>query len=930
MVDNSKAAAIVRSVSLERRLNYRSLLLVGSAAMLALAHGNAWADEQAADAPAATAGGGVQQEEIIVTATRRAEDIRRVPITVTAYSQAQMDVQGIKEIDDLTRLTPDIQFTHTTGSAGNNVSDISIRGIFSDVGAATTGIYIDDTPVQTRNIGYFSSNPYPKIFDLERVEVLRGPQGTLFGAGAEGGAVRFLTPQPNLEDFSGYFRSEIADTVGGDPSYEAGLAVGGPIIKDVLGFRASGWGRNDGGYIDRVGYGADNMTPSTGRVIDSNTNYDVSGVATLAFAYAPTDQLKITPSIYVQNIYYHDRDQYWSTLSNPNGDQFAQAARVGQPARDNFGLPALKIQYDFDDISVISNTSYFWRKQTETLDYSNYLGGLIYGDSTFFPPGDIPSIAYLDVNQRTITQEVRAQSNNKDDFVNWTAGVFYSWAKQSQQSLFGNGQSFFAGELIDGFYGQRQWIDGYDEQIAGYGNIDVNVYDGLKLSAGLRVSDTKYNFVYNADGVINGGTTHAAGSQDENPVTPKFGISYQIDPQNFIYATASKGFRPGGAQEAISADLCKSDLASLGYDTNGTPLTYKSDSVWSYEAGSKSAFFDGRLRVDSSVYVIDWSNIQQNVRLPTCGFAFVTNLGSATSVGGDLSMKVLVTEALSLGVNAGYNSTTLDQGKQIKNDILFEAGDRIGGPPFSASVFGQYDFSLFADADAYYRTDYTFHSRTPSIDARTFSYVPGIDGAPAIGYLSMRVGVKMDGWDVSAFVNNLTNAEQYLSKSKDIPTSPIYYLQSYRPTTAGITAVYKFGGPSEEAPPAPAAYVAPPPVAPAAVAHSYMVFFDFNKSDLTMDAVKVVAQAAANAGPAKATEITVTGHTDTVGSDAYNMRLSKRRAESVAAQLEKDGIPSSEIEIVAKGKHDLLVPTKDGVKEPQNRRVTIVYGGPTA
>jgi outer membrane protein OmpA-like peptidoglycan-associated protein len=155
----------------------------------------------------------------------------------------------------------------------------------------------------------------------------------------------------------------------------------------------------------------------------------------------------------------------------------------------------------------------------------------------------------------------------------------------------------------------------------------------------------------------------------------------------------------------------------------------------------------------------------------------------------------------------------------------------------------------------------------------------------------------------------------------------------YEPArTFGVDVRFDFG-PESISEPAPAAYT-PPPVeapAPAPVAHSYMVFFDFNKSDLTPDAVKIVGQAAQNAGPAKATEITVTGHTDTVGSDAYNMRLSKRRAESVAAQLEQDGIPSREIAIVAKGKHDLLVPTKDGVREPQNRRVTIVYdGGPNA
>jgi outer membrane protein OmpA-like peptidoglycan-associated protein len=136
---------------------------------------------------------------------------------------------------------------------------------------------------------------------------------------------------------------------------------------------------------------------------------------------------------------------------------------------------------------------------------------------------------------------------------------------------------------------------------------------------------------------------------------------------------------------------------------------------------------------------------------------------------------------------------------------------------------------------------------------------------------------------------------------------------------------YRFGEPASEPAAAPATYVPPPVVAPNAAPKSYLVFFDFNKSDLTPQAVSIVDMAAANAGPAKVTKLEVTGHTDTVGSDAYNMRLSRRRAESVAAELEKKGIPSSEIEIVAKGKRDLLVPTADGVKEPQNRRVQIVY-----
>ncbi len=915
-MNRSKTTETVSIALSQQRHNRRYLMLLSGAAIFALAAADARAQAPAADAPAASP----ELQEVIVTATRRAEDIRRVPITVTAYSQAQMDDQGIKQIDDLARLTPDIQFVHTSGSAGNNVSNISIRGIFSDVGAATTGIYIDDTPIQTRNVGYFSSNPYPKIFDLDRVEVLRGPQGTLFGAGAEGGAVRFLIPQASLTDFSGYFRSEIADTVNGDPSYEAGLAVGGPIIDDKLGFRVSGWSRNDGGYIDRV-------SPDTGAKINTNSNYDISSVGTIAFTWKPIDELTITPSIYYQNVYSHDRDQYWTELSNPGSDQFAQAARLGQPVRDQFGLPALKIQYDLEDFSIISNTSYFARQEQEQLDYSNYLGGLIYGDAGYFAPGDIPSEVSLDINQRSITQEVRAQSNDKDAFINWTTGFFYSWNKQSQQSLFGNGQYFFhhpVNELIDGVYGQRQFFDAYDEQIAGYANIDVNIYEGLKLTAGVRVSDTSFDYTYNADGIINGGVTHTRGSEDETPVTPKFGVSYQVDGQNFLYATASKGFRPGGAQEPVTATLCASDLKALGYGNGSTPETYNSDSVWSYEAGAKDAFFDGRLRIDSSVYYIDWSGIQQQVRLPSCGFVFVTNSASATSVGGDLSARVLVTDALSFGVSAGYNSTTLDKSKVVNGQAIYEEGQRLGGSPFTMAVWAQYDFPVMG-YDAYVRTDYTFHSRTPSVDPRTFGYDSGIQAAPAVGFLSMRVGVNYDGWELSAFANNISNAEQFLSTAHDIPGSKIYYNESYRPPTAGITAIYKFGGPSAPET-APTAYVPPPAAAPTpAVPHSYLVFFDFNKSDLTPQALTIVDQAAKNAEATKVTQLTVTGHTDTVGSDAYNMRLSRRRAESVAAELEKDGIASSEIEIVAKGKRDLLVPTKDGVKEPQNRRVQIVY-----
>jgi len=186
-------------------------------------------------------------EEVVVTATRRVENVQKVPLSISAFSDVKMDVLGVKNFAQLAKFTPGVTYDPDT----NNVY---IRGIDSTAGSGTTGIYIDDTPIQVRNLGFSSNNTLPSVFDLQRVEVLRGPQGTLFGAGSEGGTVRYIMTQPSLTDYSGIARSELEFTQDGQPSYEEGAAFGGPVVDDVLGFRVSGWYRRDGGWIDQVNY----------------------------------------------------------------------------------------------------------------------------------------------------------------------------------------------------------------------------------------------------------------------------------------------------------------------------------------------------------------------------------------------------------------------------------------------------------------------------------------------------------------------------------------------------------------------------------------------------------------------------------------------------------------------------------------------------
>src|SRR5450631_2711306 len=361
-------------------------------------------------------------EEVVVTATRHEESLSKVPISVTAYTQDMMDQKGIKDFQDIVRFTPGVNIDQT----GTNA--ISIRGISSSAGSGTTGIYIDDTPIQMRALGFNPDDTLPKTFDLDRVEVLRGPQGTLFGSGSEGGTVRYILTQPSVTKASTYARSELSFTRYGEPSFEAGVAHGGPIIDGVLGFRVSAWYRKDGGWIDRV-------DPTTRAIVDKDANTDESLVLRLAALWKPVGSVAITPSFFYQNRQEHDDSTYWPAYSDPSGGHFNNANPDRTAVPDKFYLPALKIEADLGKARLVSNTSYFHRDETTgyegtvfNLSYYQTLGFPAAGlGLTFLNPADYPLIdtagvhlppgittyrspATVQNQQRSIMQEIRLES----------------------------------------------------------------------------------------------------------------------------------------------------------------------------------------------------------------------------------------------------------------------------------------------------------------------------------------------------------------------------------------------------------------------------------------------------------------------------------------------------------------------------------------
>lgn len=747
-------------------------------------------------------------EEITVTATRQSEPLSKVPISVAAYSAEGMDRLGVRNITDLASLTPGVTFAQANPGSGTN---IQIRGISSLVGAATTGIYIDDTPIQIRSIGYFPSNTYPQVFDLDRVEILRGPQGTLFGAGSEGGTVRFITPEPSLSQYSEYARAEVANVDGGGWTYEGGAAAGGPIIPDTLGWRLSAWHREDAGWIDRVDH-------TTDAVVDANANHQAATALRLAMTYQPISGLQITPGVYYQQQTFNNTSLYWNTLSDPNANVFRNGDPLGQPGSDTFTLSTLKAAYTAGPVEVLSDTAYFRRRSRIYLDYSTVVPDVVGGPSA--PPFGIPGFTSKTDEfdgQDNFTQEIRFQPTDVGGRLNWLAGLFYSHSIQTSfegigganlntltQALFGapDAEAIFGPNYQPGNYALITTNRALDRQYAAYGNVDYSLTEQFKVTVGVRVAHVSSDFGNVQGGPFGGGTPKPTGSSTSaTPVTPKFALDYQLDSRNLYYASVAKGYRVGGGDAPVPIPECSADLASIGL--TGTPETYRSDSLWSYEVGAKNRLLDDRLHLDSSVYFIDWKNIQQQVFLPNCDFKYVANLGSLHSKGFDLQAQYQPVEPLTTGAALGYNKSNYVSNVYPgvihgtgANSVIVSQGDTIDAPPWSVTLLSRLTLPVReSGARVYFDAHYIFRSRnngTPAFsDPASLSYDPQLPRMSAQHILDLRSGVTFGSFDLSLFVNNATNSTATTFSLHDSLTSPLFKNVGITPRVIGLTAVFR-------------------------------------------------------------------------------------------------------------------------------------------
>jgi outer membrane receptor protein involved in Fe transport len=732
--------------------------------------------------------------EVVVTAQKRSENLREVPQSISVLTGAQLAQQHVDAYADLARTVPDLSFS-SLGAPG--LSNLEIRGISSTTGTSTVAIYLDDAPITIRNNSFFAGQAEPQLFDLAQSEVLRGPQGTLYGASSMGGTIRFVSNRVNLNTFEATAGGELSGTEHGGLNYVAKGVVNIPLVADKVGLRVGVQTVWDSGFVDHA----------TAGVIDrTNINGVRTNVVKAALQWDVTPRLTITPSVFAQKTDIHDTGLV--DLATPN---YVTSKLVQESGSDTLTVPSFKLNYAFGGADLISVTSYAQRRFPRITDgtYFNsvFIGDLVDsmgvtgvdGQLDGARLGALPGPVYNSLDTKQLTQEVRLVSKPYDPSrgnpFTWIVGLYYSDAKNdgaSNQYIPGFNQTFLSTygvspETVLGVPLPNDLIYAYttrldDKEYATFGELSYNPTPRLKFTAGLRYlyGSSAMNFL--ASGFF-ASTPSFTGKISAHATTPKFSATYDLSDDVTTYATIGKGVRLGGINSPVPASACASDLAAFGLQA--APVGYQPDSLWNYELGAKGRFFDHQVSVSAAAYDIKWDQIQIDVPLKTCGFDYTANVGRAESYGLEVEARWRVGSALTVGASGQYNHDTFTQGIE---GLGIAKGDPVpGAPKWSLNLDADYERDLTDKLTGFIRANWQFTGPSHG----TFVQTNPDYQRPAYNLAGASIGVTYATWDVSLFAKNLFDTEKVIQRPSDN-----YAPEGYTPTPRiiGIEANSRFGG----------------------------------------------------------------------------------------------------------------------------------------
>ena len=776
-----------------RRVSTRSGLFAASMLLCVMHSMDAPAQQQSDSATNA------QLQEIVVTATKRETTVQTTPISITAVSGADIEARGLTDFDSLARSIPGVSMQ----TSGPGQTAFEMRGVAAIGGnSPTVGFYLDDTPLTGSDSSYSVIDP--NLYDLNRVEVLRGPQGTLYGAGSMGGTIKLVPNAPNPEALDASAETVLSGTRGGGFNHGVNAMLNLPL-GSAAALRIVGSESHTSGWIDRTVI-ADGAFPLETNNLQTRGNVQAAPVAAnykdvndedltgvrVSLLWKPLEQLTVVPSYFFQKI---RQDGLSSIDSDPGTNAHYQPFDSPEPFSDRFDLGSLNIKYQFDGFDLVSTTSRWTRDWTLHQDGAEEFQWALSTPSAIFPfyasQGGLGALTPTPVefeNSRQTSEELRLVSSGNSAF-QWLFGYFYSdYSDTISLSLLAPGAVPLFG--TDNLYSNYQPTKIIQRSF--FGEATYEFAPAWKATVGLRrySYDTSIDLTQ-AGAIASAGTTSSFAQN--NGLNPKFGLSYQMDKDLLLYVTAVKGFRPGGGNFPVPTsgpvgDACEAALQANAGTTSfvSAPTTYGPDGVWSYEFGEKATLFDSRVTLNSAVYFENWSEVQQAVGL-SCGFGYSGNLGDAHIYGAETEVNVLLAQGLLLSANAGYTHATIVE--TAKGTGVLPGSPVQNTPLWTSSASLAYRRNIGSDLA------FTARIENNYVDGH-IDVTSQVNHLPSYDLTNLRVGFEGNRWKAVLFASNLFNQRALLSNtSQQINlTVPIFNrIAVSQPLTIGIDLSYRLG-----------------------------------------------------------------------------------------------------------------------------------------
>ena len=725
---------------------------------VARAQAQATAPAASASAPSAKVADATVLDAVTISATRRREPAKEVPMQVNVLPADDLQRQGARSLEDYANTVPGLNLT-SGGAPG--YGNISIRGVTTGVQtSATVGVYLDDVATGSNGSSAGGAGNFLDmgLLDLNHVEVLRGPQGTLYGATSMGGLVKYVTNVPDTFTFGGHVSLGGSVTAHGRPGSLLSGVINVPVKEDVAAFRVSAYQENVGGFVDAVG-------PQPGR----DNNRGTSNGGRFSALLTPMKELQLRFTATLQNIKRDGLNQvdYNPKTSQPAVGDLQHVQSLREPSDAKNELYGLDIDYDLGFARLNSITSYQTLDHKNTLDVTSIYAPLLAGAGLIV---DTVNITYPLTNRRT-SQEFRLTSKADKKF-EWLAGLYLDNESGQNTQL--------AGSTVAGAPGPELAnvsIPSTYKEYTGYGDVTWKFDSGFAVTGGVRVAHNKQTYIQKSSGALVGPPQSINAASSDTSTTFLLTGAYALDKQSNVYGRIASGYRPGGPNAVLDDPKTGLPLA---------PPSFGPDTVTSYELGYKANLVANQLSVDAAIYDVEWKDIQQPKVVN--GLNVIVNAGKARVRGAEVALDWRPDAYWSLRASATYidgRFTTASPGLGVRD------GDRLPDTArFSTALQLNRTFSL-AQNPAYAGVTYRYvGARNAGVPQGTS--IPSYD-LPEYSLVDFQAGVSAGRFSLALWLRNAFDKRAQLSATTAfIPLGGDARVSVAQPRTLGATLTATF------------------------------------------------------------------------------------------------------------------------------------------